>query len=169
MPTVVCRVPHADVIVGRGVLALLVALMCWGLFPRAIQAAPPTVLTTVAPLTNIVKNMGGATITLHGLVPEGTNSHTFEPPPSAVKYVVAADLIILNGLDLETPIEKLARAQKKPSAQILKLGDRTIAPQDYVFDRSFPKAKGHPNPHLWMSPLYAVRYAELGPNPTLKP
>jgi ABC-type Zn uptake system ZnuABC Zn-binding protein ZnuA len=121
----------------------------------------PTVLTTVAPLTNIVKNVGGSFIDLHGLIPGGMDSHTFEPVPSDVKYVAAADLIILNGLDLETPTEKLALANKKPDTRILKLGDNTITPTEYVFDRSFPTSGGHPNPHLWMNPVYAARYADL--------
>jgi manganese/iron transport system substrate-binding protein len=49
----------------------------------------------------------------------------------------------------------------KPTARLLKLGDQTITAKDYVFDRSFPKSGGHPNPHLWMNPIYAARYAEL--------
>jgi ABC-type Zn uptake system ZnuABC Zn-binding protein ZnuA len=119
------------------------------------------VLTTVSPLTNIVKNVGGPQIEIRGLIPGGTDSHTFEPVPSDVKFIAAADLIVLNGLELEVPTEKLAHANKKSNARILKLGDNTITPQDYVFDRSFPDSAGHPNPHLWMSPIYAARYAEL--------
>ncbi len=121
----------------------------------------PNVLTTVAPLTNIVKNVGAPYIELHGLIPGGMDSHTFEPAPSDVKYIAAADLIILNGLDLETPTEKLALANKKPAARIVQLGNQTLTPKQYVFDRSFPKSAGHPNPHLWMNPIYAARYAEL--------
>jgi ABC-type Zn uptake system ZnuABC Zn-binding protein ZnuA len=127
----------------------------------AAQERPPNVLTTVAPLTNIVKNVAGPFIDLHGLIPAGMDSHTFEPAPSDVKYVAAADLIILNGLDLETPTEKLALANKKPTAWLIKLGDQTITAKEYVFDWSFPKSGGHPNPHLWMNPMYAARYAEL--------
>jgi ABC-type Zn uptake system ZnuABC Zn-binding protein ZnuA len=51
----------------------------------------------------------------------------------------AADLIILNGLDLETPTEKLALANKKPTARLVKLGDQTItappAPGPRISDR----------------------------------
>jgi ABC-type Zn uptake system ZnuABC Zn-binding protein ZnuA len=141
--------------------AALVILLLGAAVMSVAQDRRPNVLTTVAPLTSIVKNVGGPFIELHGLIPGGTDSHTFEPTPSDVKYVAAADLIILNGLDLETPTEKLAVANKKPMARIVKLGDNTIAPQDYVFDRSFPKSGGHPNPHLWMNPIYASRYAEL--------
>ncbi|MFT5222966.1 MAG: ABC-type Zn uptake system ZnuABC Zn-binding protein ZnuA, partial [Glaciecola sp.] len=37
-----------------------------------------SVATTVAPITSIVANIGGDRIALTGIVPEGTNSHTFD-------------------------------------------------------------------------------------------
>jgi ABC-type Zn uptake system ZnuABC Zn-binding protein ZnuA len=142
-------------------VAILMTLLLRGALAGMAQDTRLQVVTTVSPLTNIVKNVGGASIDLHGLIPGGTDSHTFEPTPSDLQYLVAADLIILNGLDLETPTEKLALANRKPNTRIFKLGDHTITPQDYVFDRSFPPTGGHPNPHLWMNPIYAARYAEL--------
>jgi ABC-type Zn uptake system ZnuABC Zn-binding protein ZnuA len=137
------------------------ALLLGTLGPVPAQEKRLIVLTTVAPLTNIAKNVGGPHIDLHGLIPDGVDSHTFEPKPTDVQFLAAADLIVLNGLFLETPTEKLALANKKPGAQILNLGEKTIARKDWVFDWSFPKSGGHPNPHLWMNPLYALRYAEL--------
>src|SRR5262245_39376132 len=105
----------------------------------------PVIVTTVAPLTNIAKNVGGPLVDVRGLIPEGTDSHTFEPAPSDVQLIAGADLVILNGLDLETPTEKLALANKKAGTRIVKLGDATITPKQYVFDRSFPQSEGHPN------------------------
>jgi ABC-type Zn uptake system ZnuABC Zn-binding protein ZnuA len=119
------------------------------------------VVTTVAPITSIVENVGGDNIDVAGIIPEGINSHTFEPIPSDSKLLSSADLIILNGLDLETPTEKLAQANLKQGAIIFALGNRTIAETDYIYDFSFPKEQGHPNPHLWLNPAYAIRYAEL--------
>jgi ABC-type Zn uptake system ZnuABC Zn-binding protein ZnuA len=119
------------------------------------------VVTTVAPITSIVENVAGDKIQLAGIIPEGVNSHTFEPIPSDSKLLSAADLIILNGLDLETPTLKLAQANLKPGAVIFSLGDKTIKETDYIFDFSFPKEKGHPNPHLWLNPEYAMRYTTL--------
>src|ERR1700752_957852 len=60
----------------------------------------PLVLTTVAPLTNLAKNVAGPFVDVRGLIPEGTDSHTFEPAPSDVQLIAGADLVILNGLDL---------------------------------------------------------------------
>ncbi|NIO10825.1 MAG: zinc ABC transporter solute-binding protein [Deltaproteobacteria bacterium] len=119
------------------------------------------VVTTVAPITSMVENVAGDKIHLTGIVPEGMNSHTFEPVPSDVQILSGADLIILNGLDLEIPTLKLAQAGKKSGASLLLLGNRTVTEKDYVFDFSFPKDRGHPNPHLWPDPRYAIAYAEL--------
>ena len=119
------------------------------------------VVSTVSPITNIVYNIGGNKIALHGIIPEGMDSHTFEPVPSDVKYIAEADLIILNGLNLETPTEKLAKSMSKKEAQVLKLGNNTITKNEWLFDFSFPEDKGEPNPHLWLNVAYAMKYAEL--------
>ena len=63
----------------------------------------PNVVTTVSPITNMVQNIGGTHIRVTGLVPGGVDSHTFEPIPSDIKTLQAADLIVMNGLDLELP------------------------------------------------------------------
>jgi ABC-type Zn uptake system ZnuABC Zn-binding protein ZnuA len=119
------------------------------------------VVTTVAPITSIVENVVGDKVEVVGIIPEGVNSHTFEPIPSDSKLLASADLIILNGLDLETPTLKLARANLKPGASIYTLGDKTVKETEYIYDFSFPKEQGHPNPHLWLNPEYAMRYATL--------
>jgi ABC-type Zn uptake system ZnuABC Zn-binding protein ZnuA len=119
------------------------------------------IVTTVAPITSIVENVAGDQAEVAGVIPEGINSHTFEPIPSDSKLLSAADLLIFNGLDLETPTLKLAQANLKQGATIYTLGDKTIKEGEYVFDFSFPKERGHPNPHLWLNPEYAMRYATL--------
>ena len=145
------------------VLLLLLVQACQD--KRDAKLATPSdrlkIVTTVAPITSIVENVGGDKIDLAGIIPEGINSHTFEPIPSDSKLLSIADLIVLNGLDLETPTLKLAQANLKQGAAIFSLGDKTIREAEYVFDFSFPQEKGHPNPHLWLNPEYAMRYATL--------
>ncbi len=119
------------------------------------------VVTTVAPLTNLTFNIGGKRIKIHGLIPEGTDSHTFEPKPSAAALISQADLIFLNGLHLEEPTRKLAQANLKSGAEIVELGTQTLTEADLIYDFSFPKDKGDPNPHLWMNPLLAMNYARI--------
>ncbi|MFQ5588051.1 MAG: metal ABC transporter substrate-binding protein, partial [Nitrospiria bacterium] len=111
--------------------------------------------------TNLIRNVAGDQVNIQGIVPEGTNSHTFEPSPSDIKYLAAADLLIYNGLHLEIPTEKLAHANKKAGAVFVKLGDQTITKKEWQFDFSFPKSEGHPNPHLWLNVAHAMKYTEL--------
>jgi len=61
--------------------------------------------------------------------------HLFETTPGVVKQIAGAQIVIL--------------------------GELTLNPDQYQYDFSFPKALGHPNPHLWMNPLNALRYAEI--------
>jgi ABC-type Zn uptake system ZnuABC Zn-binding protein ZnuA len=121
------------------------------------------VISSVSPITNIVKNIGGDRINLIGLVPEGVNSHTFEPVPSDIVKLSNADLVIINGLYLEDQMEKVVNTSVKtnPHIQLLKLGENTIKPSEWIFDFSFPKDLGHPNPHLWLNPIYAMKFANL--------
>ncbi len=119
------------------------------------------VATTVAPISSIARNIGGTRIRLHGIIPDATNSHTFEPTPSDAQTLAKADLIVVNGLHLEQPTLDLAEASKRPETPIKQLGDGTITRPDWLFDFSFPESAGDPNPHLWMNPRYALHYAEL--------
>ena len=119
------------------------------------------VATTVSPLTSIAANIGGDLVQVEGIVPEGTNSHTFEPPPSAAGLLSDADLILVNGLKLEDPTLELAESNKKPETQIVELGTEVLPESEYIFDFSFPEEEGKPNPHLWTDPVHAGEYATL--------
>jgi len=119
------------------------------------------VATTVAPITSIVANIVGDRADVTGIVPEGTNSHTFEPRPSVAELLSTADLIFVNGLKLEDPTVELAAQNKKDGARIVALGTTVLPKSKYVFDFSFPKSEGKPNPHLWTDPKYTKMYAAV--------
>ncbi|MBS0423833.1 MAG: zinc ABC transporter substrate-binding protein [Proteobacteria bacterium] len=121
----------------------------------------PNVVTTVSPITNMVQNIGGPYIRVTGIVPDGVDSHTFEPIPSDIKTLQAAELIVMNGLDLELPTLKLAEKVKKTATPILQLGNRALKEEDWRYDFSFPREHGHPNPHVWLNIELAMRYAEI--------
>ena len=141
---------------------LLLILSCQKKEPSSAPGGQKLrIVTTVAPITSIVENVAGDKADVAGIIPEGINSHTFEPIPSDSKLLGSADLIIFNGLDLETPTQKLAQANLKQGATTYSLGDKTINADQYIYDFSFPKEQGHPNPHLWLNLEYAMRYATL--------
>src|SRR5205085_9634568 len=104
------------------------------------------IATTVSPITSIVANVAGDRADVRGVIPEGADSHTFEPPPSAAKVLARADLLFVNGLKLEDPTETLARSNLKRGGEVVELGALTITPDQYIYDFSFPKEGGKPNP-----------------------
>ena len=131
--------------------------------PAAASSSAParlTVVSTVAPITSIAANVIGDRADISGVVPEGTNSHTFEPPPQIAKVLERADVVFVNGLKLEEPTFELAEANAKQGSEILKIGEKVLPESDYIYDFSFPEKDGKPNPHLWTDPLYAARYAD---------
>jgi ABC-type Zn uptake system ZnuABC Zn-binding protein ZnuA len=67
--------------------------------------------------------------------------------------------VFVNGLQLEEPTFELAEENAPDDAVIVKLGDQVLPESDYLYDFSFPKEDGKPNPHLWTDPTYAIKYA----------
>jgi ABC-type Zn uptake system ZnuABC Zn-binding protein ZnuA len=123
---------------------------------------PIRIVTTVAPITSIVANVaGGTSAEVSGLVPEGTNSHTFEPPPSAAATLEKADIVFINGLVLEEPTKDLAEANIGNGAEICELGTQILPEDEWIFDFSFPEQGGKPNPHLWTNPPMVKEYAQI--------
>jgi len=118
------------------------------------------ITTTVAPITSIVANVVGDLADVTGIVPEGTNSHTYEPPPSVAATLATSDLVFVNGLVLEEPTKDLALQNLRDGAAFCELGTAVLPVTDYLYDFSFPKEGGKPNPHLWTDPPLARKYAE---------
>jgi ABC-type Zn uptake system ZnuABC Zn-binding protein ZnuA len=124
----------------------------------AVSGRALRVVSTVAPITNLVGLIAGdAGPVVKGVVPEGINSHTFEPPPSASAVLEQADIIFVNGLKLEDPTLELAKANA-PKAVICELGTSSLPQSSWLYDFSFPKEGGKPNPHLWTNPLSVMSY-----------
>ncbi len=155
-----------------GFAAVLLPLLAWltacahdGTRPRSEAGVAAgeklKVVTTVAPITNITANVAGDLAEVEGVVPEGTNSHTFEPAPSVAEVLSAADLVFLNGLSLEEPTRKLAQANLKDGARIVELGTEALPEREWIYDFSYPLEEGKPNPHVWTDPPFVKRYAEI--------
>ena len=127
-----------------------------------VTGRPLRVATTVAPITNIVANIAGGTGTVvTGIVPEGTNSHTYEPEPSVAATLEDADVVFINGLSLEEPTKDLALANLADGGEVCELGTTVLPESEYLYDFSFPEEGGKPNPHLWTDPVKAQEYADL--------
>src|SRR5216684_5670285 len=92
----------------RPLAPMLLASLAVALVTAAIPASGSAqgrlqVVSSIAPISSLVRNVGGNRIDLVQLIPDGVDSHTFEPRPSDLRAISRADLFVLNGLDLESP------------------------------------------------------------------
>lgn len=123
--------------------------------------AKRTVAASVAPIADVVESIAGEEVEVVALVPPGVDSHTFEPSPGTAQTLAKADLAFFNGLGLEEPTIQMARKNMNSGSEMVMLGEETITPDAYVFDFSFPRSEGKPNPHLWMNPIFTLKYAKI--------
>ena len=83
------------------------------------------------PITSIVANIVGDRADITGIVPEGTNSHTFEPPPSVAATLADSDIVFVNGLGLEGWFDRLIRASgTRAPVVVASAGVKPIPAQD---------------------------------------
>lgn len=110
------------------------------------------VLTSISPLADLIKQVGGDKIQVINLVPPGTDPHDFEPKPEAVKQVATAKLFIANGVGQEYYIDKLIKNAGNPSLRTVTLSEGLpILGQENG-------SLG--NPHLWLDVQNAQIYVE---------
>jgi len=106
------------------------------------------VLTTIAPLYSFTKNIAGDAAVVENLLPAGAGPHEYSLRPGDARKVADADVIIKNGVDLETWLDKLlSSAGEMPSAA----GRSSV-----VTDTSVGVEIISNDPHIWLSPKNAV-------------
>lgn len=128
---------------------------------RPVTGRKVRIVTTVSPITSLVAGIAGdGNVEINGIIPEGTNSHTYEPPPSAAAQVENADVVFVNGLGLEDPTIDLV-ANVAPNAVVCELGTAVLPKSNWVYDFSFPEEGEKPNPHIWTNPPMVLNMLTL--------
>ncbi|MBN1322782.1 MAG: zinc ABC transporter substrate-binding protein [Methanotrichaceae archaeon] len=135
--------PHSWPKLGLAGLALVLALLAAGCLAPAPEGDRMQVVTTIAPLADMVHNVGGDYVEVTVIVPPGAEPHTFEPTPSQMRIMESADLYVKNGAGLETWIE-------------LMVGDHiSVVDSSKGVDLIFGEGgaeRSAPDPHIWLSP-----------------
>ena len=60
-------------------------------------------------------------------------------------------MVFVNGLGLEDPTLELVD-NVAPAAVVCEIGTAVLPPSNWLFDFSFPREGGKPNPHIWTNP-----------------
>lgn len=108
------------------------------------------VLTSISPLADIIKQVGGDSIQVVNLVPAGTDPHEYEPNPDAIRQVASAQVFFANGIGQEQYLTKLVNNAGNPSLKTVVLSEGLP-----ILDKG-PDSLG--NPHLWLDVQNTKQY-----------
>jgi len=117
------------------------------------------VITTTSIFADLAKMALGDAAHIESIIPAGADVHTFEPSPSDVEKIQSADLIIANGLGLDSWIQSLIDAAGKGEADTLLLGEGLDQESGWVY-LSNAETPGTFDPHIWLDPKGAVLYVQ---------
>jgi zinc/manganese transport system substrate-binding protein len=121
-------------------------------------ATPLKVVASFSILGDMASDIGGDKIDLTVLVGADGDTHSFEPAPKDAKALHEADLIIMNGLHLESWMDKLARAANATAPIIVaSAGVTPLTMSEHDHDEHDDNEAHHdadhadliPDPHAW--------------------
>lgn len=147
-----CRMPRS--LVRATALAVALLLGACGQSPRqqATEAADrPLVLTSFTVLADLANNVACGKLRVESITRPGAEIHDYEPTPSDLRRAQDAQLILMNGLNLELWSQKFLDGAKGASRAVVSEGVELIPIREDA-------GAGKSNPHAWMSPRQAITY-----------
>jgi zinc transport system substrate-binding protein len=114
-----------------------------------------SVLATFAPIQCFAANVCGDAAEVSVLLPPASGPHNYAFSPSDIRKIGSADVVIENGLGLETWLEKGVKIAGKKDLLIVDTS-KGISP----ITEADSGQTGSPNPHIWLSPVCAMKQVE---------
>ena len=110
-------------------------------------------VTTFTIIADMAQNVAGDAAIVESITKPGAEIHNYQPTPGDILKAQDAQLVLWNGLNLETWFEKFFRRLKKVPSATISQGVQPISIVEGPY-------KGKPNPHAWMSPSAALIYVD---------
>jgi len=136
-------------------LSLITFLTCIGFSSTVFAHAPIRVVTTFSILKDLIENVGGKHVDVTAIVGNNADAHVFEPTPQTNITVLAADMLVLNGLEFEVWLERIIEASNYNRTVIT--ATKGVHPQYVLEDEKNPSIKV-PDPHAWNSLTHIKTY-----------
>jgi ABC-type Zn uptake system ZnuABC Zn-binding protein ZnuA len=106
-----------------------------------------TVVATTTQVADLVANVGGPRVEVHGILPAGGDPHAFEPRPSDAASLTDAPVVFKSGGDLDGWLDELLD-NAGADADVVSLIDHVHTIQG--------DAGGEIDPHWWQDPRNAI-------------
>jgi zinc/manganese transport system substrate-binding protein len=123
--------------------------------------AKPLVVSTNTILNDLVSAVGGDLVDGRCLLPPGADPHSYEPNPQDIRLLTQADLVVVNGLGLETWLQKLVEnAGLRRPALVASTGVVPLHVGKSVTPDFDERELGEIDPHAWQDPHNVRLYVE---------
>ncbi|MBJ7457919.1 MAG: metal ABC transporter substrate-binding protein [Thermoleophilaceae bacterium] len=138
-----------------GAIAFVALLFVPGIGPKDDSQASdkPHVLTTFTVVADMVREVAGDRIDVSSITKPGAEIHGYEPTPGDLRRAAAADLVIQNGMNLESWFEQFIGDARAPHVSLTD----GVKPIPIAGQSEYA---GKPNPHAWMSVQNALIYVD---------
>jgi ABC-type Zn uptake system ZnuABC Zn-binding protein ZnuA len=100
------------------------------------------ILTTIAPLYSFTVNITGNLAQVDNLLPSGAGPHEYAFSPADIKKIMESDILIKNGINLESWLDNVIESSGKEKLTIVDTSSGTEIINN--------------DPHIWLSPKNAV-------------
>ncbi|MEZ0321032.1 MAG: metal ABC transporter substrate-binding protein, partial [Thermus sp.] len=116
---------------------------------------------TTPVLADLVQRVGERRVRVESVVPWGADPHAFDLRPSTALQLAHARLLFANGLGLEPYLPRL-KVLLPPGARVVELAPGMPDPICGLLGlrEKGIHLHGDCDPHMWLDPTYALRYAE---------
>jgi ABC-type Zn uptake system ZnuABC Zn-binding protein ZnuA len=114
----------------------------------------PVVLASTALIAEFADHVVGEDARVETLIPSGVDLHSYEPPTDVARKVVRADLLLVNGCNLEGGLLNVIFENRRDEALLVVVssgGDRDFATAEEA-------ARADCDPHMWLDVSAAMRY-----------
>jgi zinc transport system substrate-binding protein len=142
-----------------------------------------TVYTTIYPLEDFTKKIGGDFVEVQSIYPPNVDAHSYEPSTKDMLNLANSDLFIYSGAGIEGFAEKASEALKKEDVQVLKAAEGIdlieSTDEHHHEDEEGPSeseshedenakseihedeehAHGDLDPHVWLDPVLSIDLA----------
>ncbi len=113
-----------------------------------IESKKIKVVTTLFPLSDIAKSIGGERASVYQLLPPGVEAHSFEPKPSDIVKINEADIFIYTGKFMEPWVDDILRSVNNKKLIIVDASKNTRMIPGVFHDADEPA--GTLDPHIWL-------------------
>lgn len=120
-----------------------------------------TVVTSLFPEYDFVKQIGKDKVDVKILLPPGTESHTYEPTPKDIVSINEANMFIYTSNEMEPWAEKIAESIDSKNTTILQAGQGiNLIEIEHDHEETKDHEEHAADAHIWLDPNNAIKMVE---------